>query len=111
MTTKKLSQKQHIAVLQQQLASRDLLIKDQLELLNTFASREKSIYSILGGRFGGETPEECAKRVVAERSTLAGKVLEKVGALKQSEDRVSSLEHQVGVLRGRLDSILAISDS
>lgn len=79
--------------------------------LSAVTVRDVEVYRILGGRFGGETPEDCAKRVVAERSTLADKVLkfqQENGLARHNE---MQLTQQVGVLAGRLAAIRAISES
>jgi uncharacterized coiled-coil protein SlyX len=71
---KKLSPKQHIKILQQQLTSHEQVIKDQTESINTLVSREQDISRVLK-RQEGEHPYNCAERAARERSQLADKVL------------------------------------
>lgn len=79
--------------------------------LSAVTLRDVEVYRVLGGRFGGETPVECAKRVVDERSTLAGKVVAKVAEAEGYRRQLETARMLEGVLKGKLASIGAIADS
>jgi hypothetical protein len=78
--------------------------------LEELIGREKEIYRVLGG-VGGEHPLERAKRVVAERSTLADKVNVKVRDITQLEHNARIMSMEMSELTGKMKAILAISES
>lgn len=95
----------------QQIAHLTLMLNLRCSELETLQHRERHIYNVLGGKFGGESPIDCAQRAATERSTLADKVLAKDALLKNAEHRLELSNREVGRLQGQIDAILAIAEA
>lgn len=95
--------------LKQQVAHLTEILNRQSTELDEVKTREVEVYRLLGGRFGGESPVDCAKRAASERSTLADKVLAKVAEFeKQRQEflrKEAGYKSEIQLLNGQLNAL------